>query len=360
LKNSIVLYDIDSTIPNLALMKISAFYKKQGYRVALSGDIGFSKADRYYASTVFSIKSSHEKVATLKKIYHNNIDIGGSGICLNTRLPPQIESCFPDYKLYNHTAYAIGFLTRGCSKRCAFCLVPKKEGKIKKTSSFEDFVPSGQRNIMLLDDNLLTYPRSEDILYEIINKKYAVNFSQSLDIQYVDEHIAQLLYKIDSRNSKFTKPMFYFSCNSVKAVKHFLDRKDILKSFGEDRVTVIAMYGFDTRLSEDYERFVLMRKLRLIPFLQEYYPIEGVPPRPPKNFFDMDMNDVIRLTFRRNGINWEKYLRWLNRLYFTTFGKYYLPLIKIIYRYNNKNAIHKYLKKPHLLTNELYRFHENN
>jgi len=29
------------------------------------------------------------------------------------------------------------------------------------------------------------------------------------------------------------------------------------------------------------------------------------------------------LTFRSNGQNWEKYLRWLNRLYYETFGRYY-------------------------------------
>jgi hypothetical protein len=340
-------------------MKISAYYKKQGFRIILSRDIEHIKADRYYASAVFSIAPSHEKVAVLKDMYHNNIDIGGSGICLNKRLPPEIESCFPDYKLYNHTAYALGFLTRGCNKRCTFCLVPKKEGKVKRTDSFENFVPKGQRNVMLLDDNLLTYPRAKDLLNEMIIKKYAINFSQSLDIQYVNDHISQLLYRVDSRNSKFTKPMIYFSCNSVKTIKHFVERKNILKDFGEDRVSVIAMYGFDTHLSEDYERFAMIKKLRLIPFLQEYYPIGNVLPKLPNNFFDMDMDKVICLTFRSNGINWEKYLRWLNKLYFNTFGKYYLPLIKIIYRYNNKNAINKYLKKPHLLTTDMYRFYKN-
>lgn len=358
MKSSVVLYDIDSTIPNLALMKLSNFYKKQGFRIILSRDTVYIKADRYYASTVFSITTSHEKVAVLKNLYHKNIDIGGSGIYLDKRLPPEIESCSPDYTLYNHTAYALGFLTRGCTKKCTFCLVPRKEGKIRKTSSFENFVPRGQRNVMLLDDNLLTYPRAEDLLNEMIVKKYAINFSQSLDIQYVNDHIAQLLYRISSRNSKFTKPMIYFSCNNVKTVKQFVDRRDILKGFGEDRVSVIAMYGFDTHLREDYERFVMIKKLRLIPFLQEYYPISGVPQRLPGNFFDMDMNDVIRLTFRSNGINWEKYLRWLNRLYLKTFGKYYLPLIQIIYRYNNKSSINKYLRKPHLLTTKLYHFYK--
>jgi len=100
---------------------------------------------------------------------------------------------------------------------------------------------------------------------------------------------------------------------------------------------------------------MMLRRLMLVPFFQEYWPIPGVPARLPSKFFDMDLNEVIRLTFRSNGKNWEKYLRWLNRLYFHTFGKYYLPLVKIIYRYNDRERIRRYLKHRELLTSELYR-----
>ena len=68
---------------------------------------------------------------------------------------------------------------------------------------------------------------------------------------------------------------------------------------------------------------MMLRRLQLIPFFQEYWPIPGVGARVSADFFDMDLNEVIRLTFRSNGQNWEKYLRWLNRLYYETFGRYY-------------------------------------
>ena len=68
----------------------------------------------------------------------------------------------------------------------------------------------------------------------------------------------------------------------------------------------------------------------------------------------MDLDRVIHLTFRSNGPNWEKYLRWLNRLYFATYGRYYLPLVRLIYRYNNKAAIRHFLARPELLTTRLY------
>ena len=89
------------------------------------------------------------------------------------------------------------------------------------------------------------------------------------------------------------------------------------------------------------------------------WPIEGVPSKLCDTFFDMDLNEVIRLTFRSNGQNWEKYLRWLNRLYFQTYGRYYQPLVEKIYRYNNKERVRRYLDRPQMLTSEMYRVHEN-
>lgn len=354
----IVLYDIDSKIPNLALMKLSTYYKNHGYQVILSKDIKYIKADKYFASTVFYCQKSREKIKALRELYGNDIQMGGSGIDLEKSLPPEVENCFPDYQLYNHNEYALGFLTRGCNSNCPFCIVPKKEGNIRIANSFEDFVPPGQTNVKLLDDNLLSYEDSDRLLTEIIDRKYAVNFSQSLDISYLNKYNFKLLKQINSQNSRFTKKMYYFSCNNVNMVKEFLSKEKFLKKFGKDSVTVITLYGFNNHLSEDYKIFLMLRKLRLIPFFQEYWPIPGVPDRVPDNYFDIDLNKVIRLTFRSNGQNWEKYLRWLNRRYFNTFGKYYLPLLKIIYRYNNKQAIFRYLKKPDMLTTELYRVYK--
>ena len=68
----------------------------------------------------------------------------------------------------------------------------------------------------------------------------------------------------------------------------------------------------------------------------------------------MELDEIIRLTFRSNGQNWEKYLRWLIRLYFQTFGRYYKPLVEKIYRYNCKERIYYYLNRPEMLTSELY------
>lgn len=234
LAESIALIDIDSKIPNLALMKLSAYYKKKGFRVTLcQGNIP-DGANHYFASTIFTTEKSNAIADYLHHRYGDALEVGGSGFSLETRLPDEIEKCFPDYELYQHDSYAIGFLTRGCDRKCPFCLVPKKEGPKRVVGSFADFVPDGQRNIMLLDDNLLSFPEAKYFLAEISKNNYAVNFSQSLDIRHLDEETYKLLKKIDSRNAKFTKKMHYFSCNSTRTIEEFMERKAFLKGFGED------------------------------------------------------------------------------------------------------------------------------
>ena len=154
----VALFDIDSRIPNLALMKLGAYYKTRGCEVVLARKPVRIETDKYFASTVFFRASSRKRIEALQALYGDRIEIGGSGIHLGKRLPAEAEASFPDYGLYGHRSYALGFLTRGCHRRCAFCVVPEKEGAVKQTAgSFDDFVPSGQKNVMLLDDNLLSF-----------------------------------------------------------------------------------------------------------------------------------------------------------------------------------------------------------
>lgn len=70
----VLLVNVDSVIPNLALMKISTYHK------ALGDEVGFhvSNPDKVYASCVF-MHNKH-KVDGLKFFYPEaEIDIGGGG-----------------------------------------------------------------------------------------------------------------------------------------------------------------------------------------------------------------------------------------------------------------------------------------
>jgi hypothetical protein len=148
----IMLIDVDSTIPNLALMKISAYHKAKGDNVRLvkvklkrrkdgtlkeegiKVDLS-EKPNKVYVSVIFK-KNKQAIDEFVSKYTDLDIDIGGSGYDLKKELPPEIENMAPDYFLYPEFDYSIGFSTRGCFRNCHFCMVPTKEGMFKKVQQF--------------------------------------------------------------------------------------------------------------------------------------------------------------------------------------------------------------------------------
>ncbi|MSO22269.1 MAG: hypothetical protein EXQ58_03235 [Acidobacteria bacterium] len=95
----VVLFDLDSRIPNLALLKLSAYYKRRGFEVHLARQPSYLVADEYVASAIFYTALTKRKIDALRAIYGLDVDIGGSGIDLTKRLTPEAEACFPDYSL---------------------------------------------------------------------------------------------------------------------------------------------------------------------------------------------------------------------------------------------------------------------
>ena len=348
----VALYDICGRIPNLALMKLSAYYRAKGYAPVLCEETSLPPgARRHYASCVFHHPRANRALATLQSRLGDDLVIGGSGVNMQLKLPPDVDRCFPDYSLYGWRQYALGFLSRGCNSRCPFCLVPEKEGRlVEDYATFDDFVPAGQRNVMLLDANLLSSRNACVLLEEMIRREYCVNFSQTLDISCLTGEMVPLLEQVQSVNSRFTKPMYYFSCNSLAQARLFREKQDWLHRLGRGKITVIVMFGFDKTLAEEYAVLSMLQELQLILFLQEYMPLPGRPPRRPSNYFDLDIDRIADIRFRTNGRNNEKFLSFVSQRYFETFGQYYLPLLEARYRYNNKQAINRYLRNAALVT----------
>ena len=120
-------------------------------------------------------------------------------------MPYEIEHIYPDYSLYSEqtkdTAY--GFLTRGCPRGCSFCIVKDKEGLCsKKVADLSEFW-NGQKNIELLDPNILACKDWKDLLQQLIDSKAKVNLNQGLDIRMMNEEKAEMLSKIPTNAIHF-------------------------------------------------------------------------------------------------------------------------------------------------------------
>ena len=233
----VLLIDIDSTIPNLALMKISAYHK------SLGDEVGFNITDpnKVYASVIF--KKNRHMVDGLRFYYPNaEIDIGGSGYDLHKTLPDYIEAMTPDYDMYPENTSYYGFTTRGCIRHCPFCIVPRKEGKFRRLyatadEAWDHIIGDKRRfnNITFLDNNILADKEWFLELAKDLDFKrygYKVDFNQGLDIRLMDKDIAEALAKM--------RPI-----NDWKFAFDNMDYKDdVLRGIG-----ILKAAGIDTRHS---------------------------------------------------------------------------------------------------------------
>ena len=212
----ILLVDVDSKIPNLALMKLSTHHKAIGNDVEImklnktyypkKDDSVLINADIYdevYVSIVFRKNKKAITVINCDDVYY-----GGVGYCLTTKLSDSIMLCEPDYSLYPENDTSYGFITRGCIRDCYFCVVPKKEGLIHQVNSVEEIIR--HKKVKFLDNNILAFKGHKEILQELIDKKIKCQFNQGLDIRLLNHENALLLSKLNYINE------YIFAFDNIK------------------------------------------------------------------------------------------------------------------------------------------------
>lgn len=349
---TVLLIDVDSQLPNLALMKLSQQFKSQGRPVVLArGEVRVERVEAVYASCVFAFPQSARRVERLRHRYGTALQLGGSGVDIRLRLPAEIENLPADYSLYPELGdRAIGFLTRGCPLHCPFCIVPIKEGKPRLVSDFDGLLADGRKKLILLDDNILSHPKAVELMEEMLRRDLQVNFNQTLDVRLLTAETAELLRRIRCSNVRFTRRNYYFSLNNTRALDLVRRRYELLQVTRKDNVEFVCMYGFDTTLADDVRRFQFLRTLPgAYVFLQRYRPVLGGPEADLRDFFDDDADEqidaLLRVNFTQNMKSMEVYYRWLCLLYAQRCGRIHRQLVETLFRYNGRQRMGGFLAK---------------
>ena len=229
----ISLRDVDSKIPNLALMKISNYHK-------LRGDVvGFElhNPDCVYTSIVFS----KNKGQALNQRISNGIEFmfGGSGVNLNSRLPESIEYIKPDYDLYP-SEYMMGFTSRGCNRNCYFCIVSYKEGNFKSWQHPEDFFDNRFDTVKLLDNNILL---DKDWFKQVMNwyldHNVKVDMTQGYDVRLLDSDCLDLILSVKDNK---TPLKFAFDDRSLEGIVK--NKIQMIKDKGVNTKNDVAFYCY--------------------------------------------------------------------------------------------------------------------
>ena len=255
-----LLIDADSTIPNLALMKISTYLKSQGYETGFNID----DPDVVYASVIFD-RNKH-KTDGLEFLYPDaHIDRGGSAISLTKVLPNEIEYCMPDYSLYPDCDYDMGFTTRGCIRNCYFCIVPKKEGKFRIVQHPREFHDPNHKKVMILDNNVLANKEwFMEITDYFIENNLKVSFNQGLDIRLMDKDIAERLVKLKPYEG------WRIAFDDIKSKEAVIKGIKLLHAAGMHTRSKLICYVY-VNSNEDFdnalERCQILRDLNTCPYV---------------------------------------------------------------------------------------------
>lgn len=260
---NIGLIDVDSMIPNLALMKLSAYHKKLGDSVKMYDpmfDPVFKPPGRVYSSKIFKLSDKYS--------YYPDCEViqGGSGFDLDINLPNEIETMYPDYSLYN-TNIAMGYTTRGCIRECGFCDVPRKEGKLHPVADIHQFW-RGQEQIMLMDNNLTGDTEHFNLIVnQVIKHKIKTDFSQGLDIRLIDDDKAKLLSKV----KLWKNGQIRFAWDAMDTEEVVLSGISILTKYIKPyKITFYVLIGYDTTEDEDLYRVEMLKSLGVNPFVMPY------------------------------------------------------------------------------------------
>lgn len=259
------LIDVDGhNFPNLPLMKLSAWHKQQGDHVEWYEPMFSGHMDKVYMSKVFTFTHDYEYCIDADEIIKSgtgyDYPMGGQP------LPLEIEHIYPDYSLYGITDTAYGFLTRGCPRNCDFCIVGKKEGlRSHKVADLSEFW-RGQKNIELLDPNLLAYKEHKDLLQQLIDSRAKVNMNQGIDCRLLTEDNINLLKQI--RLSKI-----HFAWDNYKDGKIILPKLKLYKRMTDcdmRKTIVYVLTNFDSSFEQDLERVYKIREVGMAPYIMIY------------------------------------------------------------------------------------------
>lgn len=266
---NIGLIDVDGhNWPNLCLMKLSAYHKAQGDSVEWWRSEG--RYDLVYKSRVFTDLYSKDTITVTNA---ERVVCGGTGYGKPDKLPDEVEHTFPDYGLYPQfpdTAY--GFLSRGCPRGCPFCIVSGKEGRRSvKHADLSEFW-DGQREIKLMDANLLACPDHEELLAQLAESRAYVDFSQGLDIRLITPDNVALLNKVRTKAVHFA-----WDDPNIDLTPQFQRFVELTNIKSDRRRRVYVLTNFNSTHEQDLYRVNTLRALGYDPYVM-IYDRPGAPP----------------------------------------------------------------------------------
>lgn len=236
---------LDGKLPNLALMRISAFHRAAGDEVIFSRDpvrhLDEPDYDVVYASAIFS--KTAPSVAELRRWWPDAV-VGGTwedrrgekGEDLNPKVEDHVPSRFVglDYSIYPDFKASLGFTQRGCRFRCGFCVVPTKEGRPNTFSPIHSIWrgPGNPKTLHILDNDFFGSPEWSDRLDEVRDGGFRICLNQGINLRIISDRQAAALATVEYRNDAFSRRMIYTAWDNPADQRVFFRGVERLRDHG--------------------------------------------------------------------------------------------------------------------------------
>jgi hypothetical protein len=284
--------------PNLACEKISGYWKEQGAEVRLLRDgSDLDSYDQIYVSKVFTDTDSPAWLEETEKVIK-----GGTGYFFDKapNLPDEIEHHMPDYHLYDewiaeevakaealaekegrrfnktafmvqfkeYTDYSIGFITRGCFRKCKFC-VNQKYDRVFCHSPLEEFLDPTRKKICMLDDNFFGYGRWKPLFEELLATGKPFKFKQGLDERLLTDEKCKMLF-----SANYDRDLT-FAFDNVSDYEIIHSKLKMIRKYAPTKsVKFYVLVGFESTDAQDFEdafkRIELLMRYKCLPYIMRY------------------------------------------------------------------------------------------
>lgn len=154
------------------------------------------------------------------------------------------------------------FTTRGCTRQCAFCAVPRTEGSFRELIAWEP-------KPIVCDNNFLASSRRHfDRAIDCLKPMAGVDFNQGLDPRLLTAYHAGRLAELDL-------PLVRLSWDDVRDEVTIMDAIGILKTagFGARRLRVYVLIGFEDRPDDALYRLETLKGLGILANVQRFQPL---------------------------------------------------------------------------------------
>ena len=253
-------------------MKLARYEVNKGNKVFTR----YPNPDKIYCSWIFERSVNNQ--SRLDNFKDIEIHEGGFYVDPKIILPEDIEHLMPYYSLYGRkggtTIPRMGYTSRGCNNNCPWCIVTKKEGRLRDNAPIEEFWDAKDNRLFLLDNDFLNSPNYKKNMEFLIEHQIKVNFHQGLNIRGITHRQASDLSVVDSYLSNFKDRGAFFAWDDKKDEKRVMRGIEMMLHHWTRRhinFYVLGGYPNGDEFDDVFYRCKILTEERIRPYIMPYY-----------------------------------------------------------------------------------------